>query len=645
MRRIPATMLSRTLFRQGRCKEDHGLLSRTCLIVLVLFCSVTVIGKPAEAHRGVSPPRCSTPEANPVVEIVRSGTFSGITADSYARTHYDDFIGTISNANFYRSWDGTCGSYKVPVRIVAPKAESCGTGRLANLGLIEIIHPYLIGSAPPEDFAGRIHGWNDPVYDPLLDHGFHEAWANLRVPFLFGDPDVHGGGGVVYVGFQANNFNGELDYIASLPENQGLGLHLERPQDYAFLYRDVSKWLRQAKTQSNFVNAGGHDICPISDVIGFGYSYTSIFLKAVSSDPEGLNSAWGESDPIFPRGRVMDGMLLGGVYGSFPDVGGTCPRITTSDFTFLDCGGPDDVSEGPMVLVESETDIQYLASTGVRPGPPGNPRERDHYKVHEINSASHLDATYFPLGTFLEFIGADPSATRQNPLERSPVFRADLINLLNKVRNGTPLPPSSYMKVHGAPKSSSELGVILLDTSTGNGFGGIVLPQAAAPLGLYRGIDCHGAFSAAFDITNPYHYARPPLGSGDLTTGRANYVLESSAQFPAGALCRNAGGLEGLMTPYSVVDGALGTRYCQSLYPTRQAYSERVVAAADDLIARRLLLPADRETIIAAAEAQADLYPGCVPPRTLMATATPMRTGVRLWRQRYPTPVGERASH
>ena len=599
-------------FRQVRCKENHVMLSRMCLILLVLFCSATVIGKPAEADRGVAPSRCSTPEADPVVEIVRSGPFSGITADSYARAHYDDFIGTISNANFYRFWDGTCGSYKVPVRIVAPKAASCESGRLARLGLVELIHPNFIGSASPGDFEGVMHAWNDPVYDPLLDQGFHEAWANLRVPFLFGDPDEHGGGGVVYVGFQANNFFGTLDYIASLPENQGLGLHLERPQDYAFLYRDVSKWLRQAKTQSNFVNAGGHDICPTSDVIGFGYSYTSLLLKAVTA--EGLNSAWGRSDPIFPRGRVMDAILLGGFFGN-SRYGESCTQITTGDVIPLDCAGPDRVAEGPMVLVESETDVQLLASTGARPDPPGSPPEVDHYRVHEINSASHLDATYFPIGPYLEFFGADPSATRQNPLERSPVFRADLINLLNRIRNDTPLPPSSYMKVHGAPKSIAELGVILLDPSTGNGFDGIVLPQAAAPLGLYRGVECHGAFSAAFDITNPYHYARPPLGAGDLNTGRANYVLESSAKSPAGALCGNSGGLEGLMTPYPVVDAALGTRYCQSLYPTRQAYSQRVIAAADDLIARRLLLPEEREAIIAAAEAQADLYPECVPPR------------------------------
>jgi hypothetical protein len=497
---------------------------------------------------------------------------------------------------------------------VAPKADVCGSGRLAHLGLIEAIHPYLIGVGSHAGFEGRIHGWNDPIYDPLLDQGFHEAWANLRVPFLFGDPD-NGGSGVVYVGFQANNFYGELDHIASLPENQGLDLHLDRPQDYAFLYRDVSKWLRQGKTPSNFVNAGGRDICSISDVIGFGYSYTSTLLKAVTADPEGLNSAWGESDPIFPRDRVMDAFLLGGFIGSSRTFGESCYQISASDVKNMNCDGPDHVREGPMLLVESETDIQYFnASTGARPGRPGNPPELDHYRVHEINSASHIDSTYFPMGPYLEFFGADPFATRQNPLDRSPVFRADLVNLLNKIRSDTPLPPSRYMKDHGVPRSSVELGVIKLDRATGNGFGGIMLPQAAAPLGLYRGLECHGAFSADLDITDPYHYERNPLGSGDLNNRWANFVLESSGGAPAGELCRWSYGIEGLMTPYSVVDNAMGTRYCRSLYPTHRAYSKRVIAAADALIARRLLLPADRDAVIAAAEAQADLYLECVPP-------------------------------
>lgn len=254
--------------------------------------------------------RCSLHEAGPIVEIVRGGTFNGIAADTYARASNDDLIGTISNANFYRFWDGTCGSYKVPVRIVAPKANHCDSGRLAHVGLIELIHPAYIGVLPQGDFAGVMQALNDPVYDPLLDHGFHEAWANLREWFLFGD-ESHGGGGIVYMGFQANNFAGELDYIASLPENDELGLHLDRPEDYAILYRDVSRWLREPKTSVNFISGDRTDLCPVSDVVGFGYSFTATQLKAVIANPHHLNSKWGSADAIFTRGRVLDGMLMG----------------------------------------------------------------------------------------------------------------------------------------------------------------------------------------------------------------------------------------------------------------------------------------------------------------------------------------------
>ena len=68
-----------------------------------------------------------------------------------------------------------------------------------------------------------------------------------------------------------------------------------------------------------------------------------------------------------------------------------------------------------------------------------------------------------------------------------------------------------------------------------------------------------------------------------------------------------------MFTPYRTVDEALGTTYCADLYPTRQAYSDRVAAAADRLIARRYLLPEDRDGVIAAAEAAADEFPDCVP--------------------------------
>lgn len=553
------------------------------------------------------------------MEIVRKGPFQGIDGDAYAKANYDDLIGTISNSNFRRFWDGTCGSYKVPVRIVAPKGTACNVGRLAHVGLIELMHPSGIGGYPPGAFSGVIQGWNDPVYDPLLDHGFMEAWGNLRVPFLFGHPR-HGGSGAIYMGFQANNYFGELDYINSLPENTGIGLHLQRPQDYAILYRDVSKWLRQAKTPENFINAGRSNLCSVSDVIGFGYSTTSNRLKAVLSNPHRLNSTWGRSDPIFPRDRVMDGMLLGGQFGKPPDgliseeelALFVCPDVTASELRPISCEVPHRVSEGPMVIVESESDIQNIWALTLRHGSKGHPKELDHYKIHEINSASHLEIPYFPIGlAYFEPIGLDPSLSRQNPLDRSPVLRADFINLLKKIRTNAPLPDSSYIAAREST-SGTGLAVVSLNLSTGNGFGGITLPQAAAPLGLYRGTECHGIFSADFDPSNAYHYALPPLGSGDLRIGRAKYILERTQGAPD-LFCYLNGTSEGIFTAYKVVDDALGTSFCGALYPTRQTYLHKVTVAANRLIMKRFLLPQERDDIIAAAEAEADKYPECVP--------------------------------
>ena len=395
-------------------------------------------------------------------------------------------------------------------------------------------------------------------------------------------------------------------------------MHLDRPEDYAILYRDVSRWLREPKTASNFISEDRQDLCPVSDVVGFGYSYTAMRLKSVIANPHRLNSTWGSTDAIFTRGRVLDGMLMGGFFDAYKFRGKfeSCVDVTASGQVPMSCGGPDAASEGPMVLVQSESDVQWFLASNWRTGPPGNAPELNHYKVHEINSASHIEEANFPLTVFYAALGLDPSWTRQNPLDRSPVLRADLVSLVDKIQHDTPLPVSAYMKAN-TPISAFGLGIVSLDPRTGNGFGGIELPQAAAPLGLYRGMDCHafGLFIANpyFDITNPYHYARPPTGSGDLTTGRANYLLESSAASSSGLLCAFWPGIEGMFTPYTTVDEALGTTYCADLYPTRQAYSDRVAAAADRLIARRYLLPEDRDGVIAAAEAAADEFPDCVP--------------------------------
>jgi len=590
----------------------------TALFALMLFMSFGVVSVASAQTTS-----CTASESDPIVEVVRSSSFHGLDSDAYAQQNYDDFVGTISNPNFRRFWDGTCGSYKVPVRIVAPKTSVCHTGRLAHVGVIELIHPNSIGYDPPGAFSGIIHGWNDPTYDPLIDQGFMEAWANLRAPFLFGDPS-HGGGGAIYVGFQANNFDGELDYVASLPANNGLGLHLDRPQDYAILYRDVSKWLRQTKTPQNFVNSGRSNLCSVSEVIGFGYSVTANRLKAVISNPNRLNSTWGTADPVFQRGRALDGVLLGGLFGKpkrklFDDetLAGLCPDVTSSVVSHIACEAPTEPVEGPVVVIRSEADIQILFGTTLRPGAPNRYEELDHYKVHEIASTSHLEIPYFALGPLLESFGLDPSLSRQNPLDRSPILRADLVNLLNKIRTYAPLPNSKFIEAR-APNSRSALAIVSLDFATGNGLGGISLPQAAAPLGFYRGTDCHG-LNTDFDSSNAYHYALPPLGRGDILTGQANYVLETAPGTPYRICEFNGqflgGDFAGMFTPYKVVDDATGSSFCRSLYPTRQAYSNRVAVAANLLIGERLILPEERAEIIAAAETEADKYPECVPAR------------------------------
>ena len=99
-------------------------------------------------------------------------------------------------------------------------------------------------------------------------------------------------------------------------------------------------------------------------------------------------------------------------------------------------------------------------------------------------------------------------------MDRSPVLRADLVNLVDKIQHDTPLPISAYMEAN-RPISAFDYGIVSLDPSTGNGFGGVELPQAAAPLGLYRGVElsCLGFSDRDFDITNSYHYAPRQRGA------------------------------------------------------------------------------------------------------------------------------------
>jgi hypothetical protein len=177
------------------------------------------------------------------------------------------------------------------------------------------------------------------------------------------------------------------------------------------------------------------------------------------------------------------------------------------------------------------------------------------------------------------------------------------------------VPPPPTTLIAGEYLPDLQIGVVELDLVTGNTVGGVQLPALAAPLGLYRGLECHGARD--LDGENTYLWA----GSGDLQSGQGNYILEPSSGL-FGLYCFDAGtenfvggalGLEllsGVFVPYTTIPG---DTHCAQLYPTRQAYTERVVRSAGELFSAGFLLEDDVADVIAAAEATAREHPGCVP--------------------------------
>jgi hypothetical protein len=170
----------------------------------------------------------------PIVEVVRAGPYAGIGSDAFARNHYTDVYATIAGS-FTRPWDGSTGSYKVPLRLVYP--DFC-----ASSAVVETVHPNFIGE--PLDVWKDFHipGQSDPDFDPLFDLSFNEAFSNIGARGLFGRPPEQAH---VYAGLLADSLSGVLEYVAAQPANQPLGLHLSRPTDLGFVFAGVSRWLRE----------------------------------------------------------------------------------------------------------------------------------------------------------------------------------------------------------------------------------------------------------------------------------------------------------------------------------------------------------------------------------------------------------------
>ncbi len=551
----------------------------TLALVLLLGCAelppseaIAPIGRGSHGH-----------SALPVVKVVRAGPYAGIGSDAYARRHYTDVRATIQGS-FTRPWDGSTGSYKVPLRLIYP--DFC-----ASAAVVETLHPNYVGE--PVDVWRDFHipCQNDPDFDPLFDLACNEAFTNIGARGLFGRPPNRAH---VYAGVIAEPFAGILEYIAAQPANVSLGLHLDRPTDLGFVYAGVSRWLREHKKGAL---GGLRGPCVVDQVVVFGYSYTASLARSFLFS--GLNTE------LRDRGPVFDGALLAG------DSGPSCVDLRSHPLAEFPCGGATPSDQGPVISVRSDTDFELFGGDTLYGGP-----DDDHYVVHHIAGGAHVNEQELSLAAFADYFELE-FPNRQNSLDRGPVIRADLRNLLRWAGRGVPPPPTTLSPGEYVLPDLG-VGVLELDRVTGNTKGGVQLPALAAPLGLYRGTECHGARD--LDGADSYLW----MGSGDLESGKGNYILEPSNGI-YGLYCLDKGTDHfdgGSITGYELISGVFlpytsipGDQHCAKLYPRRGAFTLRVLLSAFELARDGFILEDEVVEVIAAALAATREHPGCVPPR------------------------------
>lgn len=236
---------------------------------------------------------------------------------------------------------------------------------------------------------------------------------------------------------------------------------------------------------------------------------------------------------------VFDGAIPAGASG-------WCRDLETTDGAA--CAGP--ATDGAKV-------IALLPQTDVEWGGVAERGESSDYRVIDIAGVSHIPsaaADFRQLGM-----------PEQNPVSFGPVVRAALANL-EEWLDGREPPPSIALEVTGEPGAmmmDEPLAELALDED-GNARGGLRLPHMASQL-------ADGTRVGA------------PLGR---YAGLALDRQEENIYFA----------LAGSLTPFP-------PERLAELYPDQSAYVAAVRAAAEDLAARRYILPEDAAAYVAAAEA------------------------------------------
>ena len=246
------------------------------------------------------------------------------------------------------------------------------------------------------------------------------------------------------------------------------------------------------------------------------------------------------TDHLNSRNGVLtfDGALVAGASGF-------CKRLDPPGGAV--CEGPL-ADGGKAIVLSTETDVEWTGY--IERG------ETADYRVVEIAGVSHIPASA------ADFRGH--GLPQQNPVDFGPVVRAALVNLQAWLR-GTEPPPSITIQLTEDPAKDlqgSPYRTVARDAD-GNAIGGVRLPhmpamlddgrKAGAPLGRYDGL------AWAHEKDNVFF-----LISGSFTP------------FPPEKL--------------------------SALYPDHEAYVSAIASSAQDLMAKRHILPEDAEAYINAAK-------------------------------------------
>ncbi len=275
-------------------------------------------------------------------------------------------------------------------------------------------------------------------------------------------------------------------------------------------------------------------------VIGHGLSATGAFWRTFVF--QGLNEA-SDGRPIY------DGFLLLGST-AFCFIEGEDPPNYVAGLE--PCPGGPPAGEAKVLKLEPESEYQYLLAALTRD--PGN--ENPNQVTWDLPGVSHLSPTMFDM--------TGRGAVRQNPADWNPVVRAGIHHLTNWVVDGTEPPPTRYM---AGDFDEETFEWTTARDEDGNALeGGVRLPHmprtlddgtvTGAPVGVYNGVD-------------------PDFAAGP----EENITIAVSGTFERFSDERLA-----------------------ELYPSRDVYVERYVAALDELLADGYILEADYDRMRARAE-------------------------------------------